>query len=59
MAELPPPHPLSRRRVLGSMAAAAVGTPIVLGQLTSGATPASAASRAAAAQLLWHPDPSS
>ncbi|MBP8533355.1 hypothetical protein [Streptomyces sp. MK37H] len=59
MAETPAPHPLSRRRVLGSMAAAAVGAPIALGQLTSGATPASAASRAAAAQLLWHPDPSS
>ncbi|MFE2189106.1 hypothetical protein [Streptomyces sp. NPDC059455] len=59
MAEPPAPHPLSRRRVLGSMAAAAVGTPIALGQLTSGATLASAASRAAAAQLLWHPDPSS
>ncbi|MBI0296412.1 hypothetical protein JBE04_18560 [Streptomyces sp. PRKS01-29] len=58
MAELPAPRPLSRRRVLGSMAAAAVGTPIALGQSASGATPASAASRAAAAQLLWHPDPS-
>ncbi|MER7792040.1 hypothetical protein [Streptomyces sp. NPDC097640] len=50
MTEHAPRH-LSRRAVLGSMTAAAVGTSLVLGR------EASAAPRAP--QLLWHPDPSS
>ncbi|GHJ38690.1 hypothetical protein [Streptomyces sp. TS71-3] len=56
MSENSVPRRVSRRTLLGSAAAAALTTPLVYGQLTSGAARASAAPRAT---TLWHPDPSS
>ncbi|QLH25991.1 hypothetical protein HYQ63_39765 [Streptomyces sp. Rer75] len=55
MAEDSAPRGFSRRTLLGSMTATAVGVPL-LGQLTSGASPAAAA--ALAPQLVWNPSPS-
>lgn len=58
------PRRLTRRAVIGSLAAAAVGAPVVLGEQAvatpRAATPTGPAPlpAAAAAALLWHPDPS-
>ncbi|MGW3567772.1 hypothetical protein ACWDSL_28620 [Streptomyces sp. NPDC000941] len=54
MTEHAPRH-FSRRAVLGSMTAAAVGSSLAIGQTASAVPGALATPRAP--QLLWHPDP--
>jgi len=57
------PRRLTRRAVIGSLAAATVGMPVVLGERATAAPRATAPTAAApgaaarAAALLWHPDP--
>ena len=53
------PRRHDRRRVLGSLAAAVIGVPLAItGWASAESRPTTAANTAAAAQLLWSPNPS-
>src|SRR5581483_6207097 len=59
VATLPVPHGRARRAVLGSLALAAVGTPIALARAAASAGTTAAGKPAAgkAPTLVWSPDP--